>query len=434
MQVPTHMNVAKMKMGFIGRHLLAERDGDLWEEETKTFPWLMARRRRKYRAFAEKYIKPYSLSADRDLENFDKQAVWSEYVKQGFATELMPFPWGNLPLGGLTSGISFSLVFKVEEMCAACGGIGLMVLAHDLGMMPLVAAGTYRSMFSWQRMIYKELKSGKPGMMAFAITEPGAGSDVEETEGAMKAKVTTRARKAPGGYVLNGRKCFISDGAIAEYFTLFACLENEGLESWTCFLVDRNMQGFSLGRKEKKMGQKAGDATELILEDVFVPEDRVIGNERGGWGINRAVLNWSRPGVGAIAVGITRNALEHCLDFCRNARLGNKPLIEYQDIQIELADMYIKLLAARSIVFYSARYQLPFQGISAASKVFPADAGFEVCNKAMEIMGDHGYLHGHGVEKAMRDIRLNQIYEGTNQINRLALIEDVWETDIARTA
>lgn len=429
----THPRVARERLNFIGRRLMVERELDLWEDETDTLPWVLAAQRRRCKEFADRFLRPPALEVEKGLAEFDPWPLLREAMRWGFQTQFLPWPWGTASLLGLAAMPSplFGAVLKAEEFCAACGGLGLMLLAPDLGAAPLVLSGTWAG-FKWLREIYSKILAGENCTTAFAITEPSAGSDAEETLGAAKARVMSRTKKVAGGYLLNGRKCFISDGGIASHITFFAALENEGYESWTCFLIEKGMKGFSLGRKEKKMGQKAGDATELVLEDVFVPEDHRIGPERSGWALNRNVLNYSRPAVGAIAVGIARGALERCLEFCRTARLGNKRLVDYQDVQIELAEMTFQLTAARALVWHTGRYRLPRQGVSAAAKCFGGDTAFAICNRAMELMGDHGYLHGHGVEKALRDSRLNQIYEGTNQINRLALIEDAWETDFAR--
>ncbi len=431
----THPREAGRNLSVLGRLLLVEREQDLWEDETAILPPPLAKFRRRSREFAETFIRPRALEVEMDLAEFDPVPLLKESAKRGFQTMFLSWPWGSASVRGTMAMPSptFVAVLKAEEFCAACAGIGLVLCAHDLGVAPLLLSGTWTG-FKWLRKIYSRINSGEKCVAAFAITEPGAGSDVEETEGAAKAKIVSRAKRTEGGYILNGRKCFISDGGIADYVTFFAALENEGIESWTCFLVESTMKGYSLGRREKKMGQKAGDATELILEDVFVPEDHRIGAERSGWALNRNVLNYSRPAVGAIAVGIARGAVESCIEFCRKTRLGNKRLIDYQDVQIEIAEMMIQLMAARALVWHTGRYGLPRQGISAAAKVFGGDAAFAICNRAMELMGDHGYLHAHGVEKAMRDCRLNQIYEGTNQINRLALIEDAWETDIEKSS
>jgi alkylation response protein AidB-like acyl-CoA dehydrogenase len=177
------------------------------------------------------------------------------------------------------------------------------------------------------------------------------------------------------------------------------------------------------------MGQRAADASELIFDNVFVPEKNLVGKVRSGWANNRNVLNYSRPVVGAMALGHGRGAFERCLEFCRKTNLGPKRLIEYQDVQLELADMAISLWAARSMIWQSCRQFRCYQSASAAAKVFASDTAFKVCNQAMELMGDHGYLLKHGVERAWRDSRLTQIYEGTNQINRLALFEHHLSTD-----
>jgi len=433
MKLPTHLDVAKQYMPALGRFMIREHYGDFWEDETMTLPWMLRRARRKYKAFADRHIRPVALQADIDPSSIDKDAIIKEYAEAGMSVELLPAPIGTMnPVNIMRYGFDYAL--KVEELTAACGGIALMLLAHDLGFAPLILSGHLTTHLRWTMPIARKLRRGERYVMAFAITEPGAGSDVEDTEGAMKAKVVTRARKVDGGYSITGRKVFISDGGIADAVTVFACLGDEGLDSWTCFLVERGTEGFTTGRKEKKMGQKAGDATELIFEDVFVPDKNMIGPERSGWALNRAVLNFSRPFVGCIALGIARGAYEHCLDFCRETRLGTKRLIDYQDVQIELADMFLKLLAGRSMVWYSAGHFLPkpMPAVSAATKTFCSDTSVEVCRKAMDIMGEHAYLHGNSVEKALRDARLTQIYEGTNQINRLGIIEDIWDNDIVK--
>ncbi len=171
------------------------------------------------------------------------------------------------------------------------------------------------------------------------------------------------------------------------------------------------------------MGQRAADASELIAEDVFVPDERVIGGLRSGWALNRNVLNYSRPAVGAIGVGIARSAFEHTLSFCSETRLGGKPLSSYQDVQLRLASMLTKIQAARALIWQTARYGTPCQAAGAAPKAFAAEVAWEVSTSAMELLGDHGYLHARSAEKAARDARLTLIYEGTHQINLLAIVE-----------
>ncbi len=396
---------------------------ELWERDTATLPWVFRIKRRKYRRFALREIVPLALKADLEPGSVDVRGLFRKSAKQGFQTELMPFPVGNASLWALAHSILMAPALKAEEFCAACGGLGLALLAHELGMAPLFVSGDLKAIFRWMRKIYKEIRAGEPAIAAFAITEPGAGSDAEETEGAKSGTPGCRARRVAGGYRISGRKVFISDGRVARWVTLFAALDGEGFESWTCFLLDKAMEGFSVGRSERKMGQRAADASELILDDVFVPHDRVIGPEQAGWAINRNVLNFSRPVVGAIALGIARGAFERALEFCKAARLGNRPLVSYQDVQIRLADMLLRIQAMRATVWHAVRYRLPFQTAGSIAKVFCSDTAWQVCNDAMALMGEHGFVHSQGVEKAARDARLTQIYEGTNQINRLAIFE-----------
>ena len=427
---PLVMKQAVSTLPWIGRILADTGDLPFWERDTRILPFFFRGSRRRYRRFAEERIRPLALDADRDPERFDPGPILSAAGRAGFQSELMVPPIGTMRLRHAVTSMTLAACLKAEEFCAACGGIGLTLLAHDLGVAPLLLCGDLATMFRWQWPIYKELRRGEPKVAAFAITEPSAGSDVEETDGAARARITTRARKGNGGWTLNGRKCFISNGAIAHWVTLFAAVEEGGVESWTCFLLERGMAGFSAGRKERKLGQRAADASELVLEDCFVPDRNVVGPLRGGWPINRNVLNFSRAPVGAIAVGIARGALEHALAFCRTTRLGGRPLAEYQEVQLALGEMMIQVQAMRATVWHAARSRIPHQSMSSAAKVFCGDTAVTVCSRAMELLGDHGYLHRQGVEKGLRDARLNQIYEGTNQINRLSVIEGQWAAEV----
>jgi alkylation response protein AidB-like acyl-CoA dehydrogenase len=414
---------ARRNLGAVGRLLYDTRVLSLWERDTATLPGTFRRMRRRYLEFARDRIAPLALDADRDPASVDVVALFRESARRGFQTELLPAPLGTMRYGALARSFLLGPVLKAEEFCAACGGLGNVLLAHELGMSPLFVCGELAPVMRWMRRIYREIRRGEPAIAAFAITEPEAGSDVEETEGAATARLGCRARRAEGGWLLSGRKVFISDGSPARWVTLFAAEEGRGIESWSCYLLDKSMPGFDVGRRERKMGQRAADASELILQDVFVPDRRVIGPIGAGWAINRNVLNFSRPVVGAIALGIARGAFERTLDFCRSARLANRPLMAYQDVQLQLADMLIELQAMRATVWHAVRYLRPFQAAGSIAKVFCSDTAWRVCNQALELLGDQGSLHVNGVEKAARDARLTQIYEGTNQINRLAVFE-----------
>lgn len=426
------MKNAAGSLNLLGRLLVDNREMSVWEHDTKTLPRGARRWRRKARDFAREHIRPLAPEADLHPHDFDPKPLLSAAARKGFQSLLFTPPFGRANTASYLRGAALQMALVGEEFAAECGGLALLLLAHNLGIAPLLLSGSVTTLIRHFFPFYiKSTFLGRPDCMAFAITEPGAGSDVEETEGGARARLVTTAKWMPalGGYILNGQKCFISNGAIADKVTVYARIEGEGIESWTCFLVERGMKGFSTGRSERKMGQRASDASELIFEDVFVPKKNVIGRIRSGWANNRNVLNYSRPVVGAMALGHGRGAFERCLEFCRKTYLGPKRLIEYQDVRIELADMMIGLWAARSMVWQSCRQFRCYQSASAAAKVFASDTAVRVCSRAMELMGDHGYLHAHGVERAWRDARLTQIYEGTNQINRLALFEHQLGTD-----
>lgn len=416
-------------LGPLGRLLYQTEPDTIWDHDTATLSRPLRRLRRRYRDFAGQQLAPLALRADLDPGAVDIHELFRRSARRGFQTEFMPPPFGTMQLSAVLPALLLPSALKAEEFCAADGGLGLSLLAHELGIAPLFISGDLRAYFRWLGRIYREIRAGEPALAAFAITEPGAGSDVEETAGAARARLSCFYERAPGGYRITGRKVFISDGAVARWITLFAAQRGRGVESWTCFLLDSGMEGFSVGRHERKMGQRAADASELILDGVFVPAERVIGAEGAGWALSRNVLNFSRPVVGAIALGIARGAFEQAVRFCNEARLGGKPLTSYQDVQLTLADMLLKLSAMRAMVWQATRYRLPFQAAGAAAKVFCSDMAWEVCNEALTLLGDHGVTHRHGVEKAARDARLTQIYEGTNQINRLAIFEGQASTD-----
>ncbi len=431
----TDLRYAVSTLKPLGRLLVNTDNISTWEHDTKTLPFSCRRLRRKYRMFAKKYLEPIALEVDGDIEHFDPLPVLRAAGREGLLSEAMFRPVGSGSLSAMlfSGGLTFPIALKGEELMSACGGLGLLILDHELGIAPIMLAGDLFQFFKWLGKIAYANLHGEPCPVAFAITEPSAGSDVEETEGALKARLMTYAEPVEGGYRLNGRKVFISNGAVSKYVTLFAAMKGEGIESWTCFLLDKEMKGFSVGRHERKMGQRASDASELILEDVFVPGSRVIGKLRGGWALNRNVLVYSRVGVAAMSLGIARSALEKTVDFCRTHSLGGKRLIEYQDVQLSIADMMIDVSAARGMVWQAARSTKPYQAATAGAKVFASDTAYRVSNLAMEIMGDYGYVHEYGVEKALRDARLTQIYEGTNQVNRLAVIEWQFDSELAQT-
>lgn len=425
-------------MSVLSKPLVRYEPMELWEQDTARLPKVLANYRREVRTFAETHLKP--IASEMDMAVHSSQGELSPILlsllvkaaKQGFFSDMLPAPIGSVPLSRYRYPLAWQQAIKVEELARTCGGLMLLLSAHNLGVAPLLMAGDLAAARKFLLPALKENKAGKPHLFAFAITEPSAGSDVEEGHGASLYKPGTVARKVNGGWRIAGRKCFISGGDIAKSITVFAALEGEGIESWTCFLVTKDMPGFTVARTELKMGMRASSAAELEFDNVFVPDDHVIGGLRKGWGINRSILNLSRLPVAAMAVGFAQAATDLVMDFVCNYKLAGKPLIEYQETQLSLAQMIADTSSIRSLVWQSSQSWVSTQGTSALNKFYCTDLAVKVCENAMEIMSNHGGFHHNLAEKAFRDARLTQIFEGTNQINRLALIEDIQEQLISK--
>lgn len=418
----------------LGRFLYDRGTDGMWDRDTATLPRHLRRRRRAYRRFAADRIAPLAASADADPEGFDPRPLLAEAGRRGFQSELLPPPLGTMPWPALGSSMLLHVMLRAEEFCAACGGIGLALLAHDLGAAPLLLSGDLAVWQRWLIPINRANRRGDPVLCAFAITEPAAGSDVEDSAGAATARFGTTATRSSGGYRIDGQKVFITGGAHADLVCVFAVLEPDtggpggngrgGVDTdWTCFVVERGTPGFGTGRREHKLGQRAADATELFFDGVEVPAANRVGPERSGWALNRNVLNYSRGPVGAIATGIARGAAEAATEYCRTRRLGNRPLAARQEVQLALAEIWCDVMAMRAMVWQAGRQRRPNQGVASATKAFCGDTAFRVATRAMALLADDGGLGANRVEKAMRDARLNQIYEGTNQLNRLAMVE-----------
>ena len=420
----------------IGRALTDYPVNDLWETDFARLPRALAKQRRRARSFAEQYLMP--AAAELDLAPHlpvgqchpTSQRILCEAGKQGWLSYFMPAPLGSMPWGSVPYAPIWQCSLVVEEFSRACGGLMLLLSAHHLGAMPLILSGSVSTLMRHLVPVYRRCERGEPHLIAFAITEPGAGSDVEEGHGAEVYRPGVVATPTEGGYLLNGRKCFISGGDLAKTATVFAALQGEGMASWTCFYVDCTAPGYKVTRTELKMGMRASGAAEIELTNVFVPSDRVIGGLRNGWALNRATLNASRIPVASMAVGFARAATETAVEFARRYTLGGKALINYQDVQLHLATMVAETRAIRSLVWQEAKagWQ-PRQLNTSLCKFHATDRAQRVCEMAMDLLADHGGLHENKLDKIFRDVRLTRIFEGTNQINRLSMIED-WQTQL----
>ena len=424
---------AHNQLTLIGKALMDKGVESMWEIDSRILGRGHKKWRKKAKRFSQEYIKPYAKQADIDPDSFDHTKLFKEAAKQGFLSAMVPKPIGSTGIDWGFKNLSFSTVLMAEEFAAVDGGLALKLLAPNLGVSSLWLSGDIRMIFRKAIPMYMgSTWFGKTKTMAYAITESSAGSDVEDELGGANARLGTSAKKVKGGFVLNGSKVFISNGAIADAVAVFTKLEGEGRESFTCFYIEKGTKGFSVGKHEKKLGQRASDASELILDNVFVPDEDVIGKVRGGWAINKSVLMQSRIPVGAMALGHARGAFENALAFTKKEYIGNKKMITFQEVQMELAQMVQELWSIRSFLWNTSNLTKIPLSMSASTKAYASDASYGICNRAMELMGDDGYLHNNNTERFWRDVRLTQIYEGTNQINRLGIVENHEETDFKR--
>jgi len=334
------------------------------------------------------------------------------------------FPWGIMKIladtdmfrvfipeeyEGLGGGC-FEMCLVIEELSRICSGVAISYAASALGVTPLLAYGTEEQ----KRKYLPDVASGKK-LAAFAVTESTAGSDI----GAIK----TTAQKVEGGYLLNGTKQFITNGGEAELYTVIALTDKEkGARGASAILVEKGTPGFSFGRKEKKMGIRASATRELVFEDCLVPAENIIGKEGMGFIVTLKLFDGSRPEIGAQAVGLAQGALEAAVAYARQRIQFGHPIISLQAVQHMLADMAIQVEAARALVYAAARTidsgAKDFGMESAMAKVFASDIAMKVTTDAVQIFGGVGYMRDYPVEKMLRDAKITQIYEGTNQVLR----------------
>lgn len=371
------------------------------------------------RKFAEKELKPLALELDQMHEGYINWELCKKASDMGIFSGWLPKKYGGC-FGGISGCIA------MEELGAVEPGFALFTSLTGMGIGCIAFSGDKTLMDRFYPRIIEAEKTGRPEIWSIAITEPEAGSDVEHFEGAKGARLRTFARKKGDKYIINGRKCFISAGNVAKIVFVFAAMDKkEGIHSWTCFAVPTDSQGFSVGKIEDKIGQRSSPITELVFEDVEIPEENRIGPEKGGWVILQNLLASSRRTVGALSVGIARGAFEKSLKYATERYQGNKQIIEHQMVQKMLADMAIKIDSARLLCYNAASARPASPKLSSMAKVYATDIAVEVCSDAIQIMGGYGLIKEYGVEKLYRDARINQIMEGTNQVCRIAIVEEL---------
>ena len=359
------------------------------------------------REFAEREIRPISLEVD-EADTQMPWEIWYRAAELGLTSFMLPEEYGG---GGLTDVLTHCLV--QEELCFGCAGIGNLITSGGFYAAPVLALGTEKQKRRW----VEPLAGRRPPLGAVAITEPAVGSDA--------ASIQTAAARVDGGYVLRGQKSWISNGSVAEYFVVFATVApGTGSRGVTAFLVEKSDPGVSFGEPMKKMGQRAIVSTEVFLEDVLLPEERRLGEEGSGFRALMRTFEHSRVVLGAAATGLARAALEYAVEYAKTRVQFGKPIAEHQTVAFRLADMALRVDAARLLVWRAARMldageAAPME--ASMAKVFASETAMWCTWAAVQTLGGWGYSREYPAEKWMRDAKLEEIEEGTSDIQRLII-------------
>lgn len=360
------------------------------------------------REFAQKEIAPIAPQIDHDHGEFPMD-VFHKFCDAGFNTMFLPEEYGGQGLGAMEE------VIIGEEFCKADAGFYVSATTGAFGIEPVLLFGSEE-----QKHYYADyLLQGK--LASFALTEADAGSDASNTR--------MTAVRDGDDYILNGSKCFITSGGLADIYTVFATVDrSKGVKGITCFIVERSREGVSVGKAEDKMGMVLSNTTELIFDNVRIPAKNRVGEEGEGFKIAMASLDRSRGIYSYGALGVAQRAIDVAVDYAKQRKTFGKPIIKHQGIQFMLADMEIQTTAARSLLWHCA--QMVDEGnidsrMGAITKTFCSDACMKVTTDAVQILGGYGYSREYPVEKLMRDAKLLQIFEGTNQIQRIVISREM---------
>jgi alkylation response protein AidB-like acyl-CoA dehydrogenase len=345
--------------------------------------------------------------------------------------ETSQFPWDLVELfrehdlfglaveeryGGANAG-SLMLLVAVEEVSKVCATTGLVLAVQELGALALKLAASEE-----QKERYLPRLASAEWLSAYALTEPGSGSD--------SAAMRTEARAEGDGYVLNGSKRFITNAGVAGLYTVFAKTDPQaGHSGISCFVVEANTPGLEVGRIEPKLGIKGSTTGEVFFNDCRVPAENLVGEPGEGFRIAMRVLDRSRPGIGAQALGIAQGATDYALEYAKSRETFGTPIVEHQLIAAKLADMETKCEAARGLLYKAGLLMdedVPeLTKVSAMAKLYCSDVAMEVTTEAVQILGGYGYMKEYPVERMLRDAKITQIYEGTNEIQRLVIAREM---------
>ncbi len=358
--------------------------------------------------FAEREIAPVASQYDRTGEF--PWPIFNKAYEIGLINLSIPEEYGGPGVSVLDECIIN------EELSWGCAGISGVLGMNSVAALPILIAGTEE-----QKQKYLCRLASERQIASYAVTEPGAGSDV--------ASIQAKAKRFGDTYILNGTKNFISNGSYANFFVVFAYAEKgERRNGMSAFIVEREWEGVSVGRKEDKMGQRASDCAQVIFEDVKVPRENLLGAEGSAFKTAMKVFDRSRPVVATTAVGVARRAMEHAIEYASQRKTFGQELARHQAIGFKLADMSIQISAARWLSWHAA--WLADEGKrntreAASAKAFAADVCMQITCEAVQIFGGYGYMKDYPVEKLLRDAKGIQIYEGTSEIQRLIIARDL---------
>jgi acyl-CoA dehydrogenase len=346
---------------------------------------------------------------------YDKEGTWPQDIvdkawELGLMNSHLPEEYGGPGLDYLSGTLI------EEELGWGCSGIGTSLTCNGLATAPIMIGGSEET-----KKKYLGMLSEAPKLASFCLTEPDAGSDV--------SGMRTTATKMGDEYVINGSKCFITNGGYADYYTVYAKTDKDaGHKGISAFVVEREWDGVTVDKKEDKLGQRASNTATISFNDVRVPAENLLGEENHGFKLAMMTLDRTRPGVAAMAVGIARAAFEFAAAYSKERVQFGVPIAMHQAIQFIIADMATKVEAARLLTWQSA--SLLDQGkrntlASSHAKRFAADSAMEVTTDAVQVYGGYGFIKEYPVEKLMRDAKIMQLYEGTSQIQRLVIAREV---------
>lgn len=361
------------------------------------------------RQIAEEKIAPRAKEIDEKQE-FPHDIV-KLYYENEFLTVMYPEEYGGI------NGNVTTLCLIIEEIAKVCASCATTLVAHNTG------AVAFLSVANEEQKRKFLLKDGKPNFFGFSTTEPNAGSNV--------SGVSTRGILEKDHYIINGTKNFVTNGGVADLYVVSVRTGNDPRKGISAFVVEKDTPGFSVGKKENKMGMRGTSTTDLIFENAIVPAANMLGPQTGGFEVLMKTLDRIRVIIAALALGIAEGALNYAINYAKSREQFNRPIADFQGIRFMLADMATKVQAAHLLV-YNAAYMVDsganieeISKCSSMAKYFASDVAMEVTTNAVQILGGYGYIKDYPVERMMRDAKCTQIYEGTNQIQRIVVARSI---------